>query len=104
MTQRMAVNESCGDVSPVWPEREVQRRAGSHLVVSVHHLEASAGLLLLHVVQRALQAEDHVVRLLDHLHGDKDTPTRSFTAQMNNMRIEWQEVTLQSVGVQLKGV
>ena len=39
----------------------------THLVVSVHHLEASAGLVLVHVAQGTLQTEDHVVRLLDHL-------------------------------------
>lgn len=51
-------------------------QAPAHLVVSVHHLEASAGLLLLHVAQRTLQAEDHIVRLLDHLRTDTVAKTR----------------------------
>ena len=37
------------------------------LVLAVHELQAAAGLLLLHVAQGALQAEDHVLILLrDH--------------------------------------
>lgn len=40
----------------------------AHLIVSVHHLEASAGLVLLHITQGTLQTEDHVIRLLNHLH------------------------------------
>lgn len=60
-------------MSPPCGRREQCSTGPAHLVVSVHHLEASAGLLLLHVAQRTLQAEDHVVRLLDHLRSDNQT-------------------------------
>lgn len=42
---------------------------GTDLVVAVHKLQAAAGLLLLHVAQRALEAEDHVLVLLHDLCG-----------------------------------
>lgn len=42
-------------------------RPGSHLIVTVHELQPTAGLLLLHVAQGTLQAEDHVLVLLYHL-------------------------------------
>lgn len=63
------------DVSPVWTERELNHSrnltAAAHLIVSVHHLKASAGLVLLHIAQGTLQTEDHIVSLLNHLHGQK---------------------------------
>lgn len=42
-------------------------RPGTHLIVTVHELQPTAGLLLLHVAQGTLQAEDHVLVLLYHL-------------------------------------
>lgn len=63
------------DVSPVWTERELTdgrgKTAAAHLIVSVHHLKASAGLVLLHIAKGTLQTEDHVVSLLNHLHRQK---------------------------------
>lgn len=62
LTLAEILKDSPSSGSPVWPEGE------AHLVVSIHHLEAPAGLVLLHVSQRTLQTEDHVVSLLNHLH------------------------------------
>lgn len=61
------------DVSPAWTEAELkQEAAAAHLIVSVHHLQASAGLVLLHIAQGTLQTENHVFSLLNHLHTDGD--------------------------------
>lgn len=38
--------------------------AGTDLIVAVHQLQSSAGLLLLHVAQGTLQAEHHILVLL----------------------------------------
>lgn len=71
----LSTSHSCGnlaDVSPVWTDRELRhsgnKTPAAHLVISVHHLKASARLVLLHIAQGTLQAEDHVVSLLNHLH------------------------------------
>lgn len=58
-------------MSPPSGQRENWTTAAAHLIVSVHHLEASAGLVLLHVAQGTLQTEDHIVSLLNHLHIQK---------------------------------
>ena len=64
--RKRRVRNSAASVSPSWPREEVAA-AAAHLVVSVHHLETPARLVLLHVSQRALQTVDHVVSLLNHL-------------------------------------
>lgn len=43
-------------------------RCGAHLIVAVHHLQPPARLLLLHVPQGTLQAEDNIFILLYNLH------------------------------------
>lgn len=44
---------------------------GTDLVIAVHELQAAAGLLLLHVAQGTLEAEDHVLVLLHDLWGER---------------------------------
>lgn len=46
---------------------------GTDLVVAVHQLQSSAGLLLLHVAQSTLQAEHNIFILLHDLRG-RSTP------------------------------
>lgn len=43
--------------------------AGTDLIITIHQLQSSAGLLLLHVAQSTLQAEHHVLILLYDLQG-----------------------------------
>lgn len=38
-----------------------------YLIVAIHHLEAPAGLVLLHITQSTLQTENHIICLLNHL-------------------------------------
>jgi len=49
------------------PRSEGVPAARTDLIVAVHQLQPSTGLLLLHVAQRALQAEHHVLVLLHDL-------------------------------------
>lgn len=53
---------------------------GTDLVVAVHELQAAAGLLLLHVAQRALEAEDHVLVLLHDLCGARGSAAEACEA------------------------
>lgn len=43
--------------------------ASTDLIITIHQLQSSAGLLLLHVAQSTLQAEHHVLILLYDLQG-----------------------------------
>jgi len=39
----------------------------SYLIVAVHHLEAAAAFVSLHIAQRTLQTENNIFILLHHL-------------------------------------